>query len=115
MPAPGTTSATHSWKPGKRKKPWPATRRLPDWRLPTRDIVMLGRYPHRARFGAPAPDDRAAVARALDAGTVWINTYKQFSIATPFGGMKHSGYGREKAFEGLKSFTTIKTVAISHG
>jgi iron complex transport system ATP-binding protein len=28
---------------------------------------MLGRYPHRARFGAPSPDDRAAVARALDA------------------------------------------------
>jgi len=38
-----------------------------EWRLPARDIVMLGRYPHRARFGAPSPEDRAAVARALDA------------------------------------------------
>ena len=38
-----------------------------EWGLPARDIVMLGRYPHRARFGAPSPDDRAAVARALDA------------------------------------------------
>jgi len=38
-----------------------------EWRLPARHIVMLGRYPHRARFGAPSPDDRAAVARALDA------------------------------------------------
>jgi iron complex transport system ATP-binding protein len=38
-----------------------------EWRLPARDIVMLGRYPHRVRFGAPAPDDHAAVARALDA------------------------------------------------
>jgi len=44
----------------------PQDRRV-EWRLPARDIVMLGRYPHRARFGAPAPDDRAAVARALDA------------------------------------------------
>jgi len=44
----------------------PQDRRV-EWRLPARDIVMLGRYPHRARFGAPSPDDRAAVARALDA------------------------------------------------
>jgi iron complex transport system ATP-binding protein len=44
----------------------PQDRRV-EWRLPARDIVMLGRYPHRARFGAPAEDDRAAVRRALDA------------------------------------------------
>ncbi len=44
----------------------PQDRRV-EWRLPAADIVMLGRYPHRARFGAPTPEDRAAVARALDA------------------------------------------------
>jgi iron complex transport system ATP-binding protein len=44
----------------------PQERRV-EWRLPARDIVMLGRYPHRARFGAPTPEDRAAVNRALDA------------------------------------------------
>lgn len=38
-----------------------------EWRLPSRDIVMLGRYPHRSRFGGPTADDRAAVSRALDA------------------------------------------------
>lgn len=38
-----------------------------EWRLPSRDIVMLGRYPHRTRFGGPTAEDRAAVARALDA------------------------------------------------
>ena len=38
-----------------------------EWRLPAREIVMLGRYPHRARFGGPTADDRAAVMRALDA------------------------------------------------
>jgi acyl-CoA reductase-like NAD-dependent aldehyde dehydrogenase len=29
--------------------------------------------------------------------------------------MKHSGHGREKAFEGLRGFTTVKTIAIKHG
>lgn len=38
-----------------------------EWRLPAHDIVMLGRYPHRNRFGGPTAEDRAAVARALDA------------------------------------------------
>ncbi len=38
-----------------------------EWRLPARDIIMLGRYPHRARFGGPTAEDRAAVSRALDA------------------------------------------------
>ena len=40
------------------------------------------------------------VARALEAGTVWINTYKQLSISTPFGGFKESGFGREKGVTG---------------
>ena len=38
-----------------------------------------------------------ALGRKLQAGTVWINTYKQFSISTPFGGWRDSGLGREKA------------------
>jgi acyl-CoA reductase-like NAD-dependent aldehyde dehydrogenase len=32
----------------------------------------------------------------VQAGNVWINTYKQFSISTPFGGWRDSGLGREK-------------------
>jgi betaine-aldehyde dehydrogenase len=44
------------------------------------------------------------LGRALDAGTIWINTYKQFSIATPFGGMKESGIGREKGREGIRAY-----------
>jgi betaine-aldehyde dehydrogenase len=36
------------------------------------------------------------IGKALDAGTVWVNTYKQFSASTPFGGNKMSGMGREK-------------------
>ena len=56
------------------------------------------------------------MAHRIEAGQVFINNYGAGGgIELPFGGMKHSGYGREKAFEGLKSFTTIKTVAILHG
>jgi aldehyde dehydrogenase (NAD+) len=56
------------------------------------------------------------VAHAIEAGQVFINNYGAGGgIELPFGGMKHSGYGREKAFEGLRGFTTIKTIAIKHG
>lgn len=50
------------------------------------------------------------VARALEAGTVWINTYKQLSIATPFGGYKDSGLGREKGLTGLRLYQQTKGV-----
>ncbi len=56
------------------------------------------------------------IAHAIEAGQVFINNYGAGGgIELPFGGMKHSGYGREKAFEGLRGFTTIKTIAIKHG
>ncbi|GAA2632508.1 aldehyde dehydrogenase [Actinomadura fulvescens] len=50
------------------------------------------------------------VARRIEAGTVWINTYKQFSISTPFGGMKDSGLGREKGREGILGYMRQKSV-----
>ncbi|MEY4975066.1 MAG: hypothetical protein RIQ97_261 [Pseudomonadota bacterium] len=45
---------------------------------------------------------------ALHTGTVWINTYKQFSVSTPFGGVKDSGVGREKGRQGLLEYTRQK-------
>ena len=50
------------------------------------------------------------VARAIDTGTVWINTYKQFSISTPFGGVKDSGLGREKGREGIRAWMSQKSL-----
>ncbi|WP_321503615.1 aldehyde dehydrogenase family protein [Breoghania sp.] len=50
------------------------------------------------------------VARALEAGTVWINTYKQLSIAAPFGGFKLSGSGREKGLQGMRSYQQAKSL-----
>ncbi len=49
-------------------------------------------------------------ARRLEAGTVWINTYKQLSIATPFGGFKDSGIGREKGIGGLRLYQQTKSL-----
>lgn len=50
------------------------------------------------------------VARRIDAGTVWVNTYKQFSSSTPFGGMKESGLGREKGRGWIAAYARQKSV-----
>lgn len=50
------------------------------------------------------------VARAVEAGSVWVNTYKQSHIATPFGGFKESGIGREKGLHGLRLYSQVKSV-----
>ena len=50
------------------------------------------------------------VGRAVQAGTVWINTYKQFSIATPFGGWRDSGIGREKGRLGIVEYMEQKSL-----
>lgn len=50
------------------------------------------------------------VARAIKAGTVWVNTYKQFSISTPFGGDGASGMGREKGRAGLRAYQAQKSI-----
>jgi betaine-aldehyde dehydrogenase len=49
------------------------------------------------------------IGRALHTGTVWINTYKVFSISTPFGGIKMSGTGREKGRMSILEYTTQKS------
>lgn len=52
------------------------------------------------------------VARAITTGTVWINTYKQFSISTPFGGEKDAGVGREKGREGIRQYMAQKSLYV---
>ena len=49
------------------------------------------------------------LGRALQTGTVWINTYKVFSIATAFGGVKNSGMGREKGYASIMEYMTQKS------
>jgi aldehyde dehydrogenase (NAD+) len=56
------------------------------------------------------------IARRLRSGQVFINNYGAGGgVELPFGGVKSSGHGREKGFEALYGFTTLKTVAIHHG
>ena len=56
------------------------------------------------------------MARALRCGQVFVNNYGAGGgVELPFGGVKHSGHGREKGFEALYGFSSLKTVAIHHG
>ena len=56
------------------------------------------------------------MAKRVKSGQVFINNYGAGGgVELPFGGVKSSGYGREKGFEALYGFTTLKTVAIKHG
>ncbi len=56
------------------------------------------------------------MAKRVRSGQVFINNYGAGGgVELPFGGVKSSGYGREKGFEALYGFTSLKTVAIRHG
>jgi acyl-CoA reductase-like NAD-dependent aldehyde dehydrogenase len=59
----------------------------------TRDIVRAHRF-----------------AKEIHAGTIWINTFNMFNAASPFGGFKQSGYGREMGKHALELYTQVKSV-----
>ena len=49
-------------------------------------------------------------ARAVRAGTVWVNTYNMYDAASPFGGYKQSGFGRDLGAAALEGYTQVKSV-----
>jgi acyl-CoA reductase-like NAD-dependent aldehyde dehydrogenase len=53
------------------------------------------------------------VARALKAGTVWVNTYNLYDPALPFGGFKESGFGRDQGRDALEKYTQTKSVWVN--
>lgn len=53
------------------------------------------------------------MSSALQAGTVWVNTYRAVSFMMPFGGMKHSGIGRESGLHAIHEFLETKSTWIS--
>ena len=53
------------------------------------------------------------VAKRLDAGIIWVNTYGVLDPSLPFGGVKSSGFGRENGPEGLHHYTRTKSIVIS--
>ena len=74
-------------------------------------IAQCNDNPYGLACGIWTRDYRRAwrLGAALQAGTVWVNTYKQFSSSTPFGGVKMSGTGREKGRLGILEYTTQKS------
>lgn len=55
------------------------------------------------------------MTKRLRSGTVWVNTYRRTNYATPFGGMKQSGLGRENGLEAILEYTETKSVWIDYG
>jgi aldehyde dehydrogenase (NAD+) len=53
-------------------------------------------------------------ARNVDAGTVWINTYRASSFMSANGGFKESGYGRRGGFDAMEEFSRLKNVVIDY-
>lgn len=53
------------------------------------------------------------LAREIKAGSVWINAYNCFDSASPFGGYKQSGFGREMGSQALESYTQVKSVWVA--
>jgi betaine-aldehyde dehydrogenase len=52
-------------------------------------------------------------ARELQAGMVWINSYKRVNPGSPFGGVGQSGYGREMGFDAMREYTQVKSVWVN--
>ncbi|HLU80959.1 MAG TPA: aldehyde dehydrogenase family protein, partial [Flavobacteriaceae bacterium] len=59
-------------------------------------------------------DRTMRLSNRIEAGIVWVNTWLNRDLRTPFGGVKDSGVGREGGFEALRFFTEPKNVCISY-
>ena len=55
------------------------------------------------------------IARAIRAGTVWVNTYNLYDPSLPFGGFKQSGFGRDLGQEAIDGYLETKSVWIDLG
>ena len=75
-------------------------------------IARANDTPYGLAAGVWTKDVKKAhyVARKLQAGTVWVNTYNVYDTATPFGGYKQSGFGREMSAHALEHYTQVKSV-----
>jgi len=50
------------------------------------------------------------ISSALRAGTVWVNSFDRSSLATPFGGFKQSGFGRDRSAHAIEKYVDLKTI-----
>ena len=59
-------------------------------------------------------DKALRFAHEIDAGTVWINTFRSASMMSPVGGFKQSGYGKHNGFEAMREYSRLKNVVIDY-
>ncbi len=89
--------------------------------IPFEDLEDAARIANASEYGLAAgiwtrDITRAhALAARIQAGTVWINTYNRFDAASPYGGTKQSGFGRENGRAVLDEVTQVKTVWVATG
>ncbi|OCC03575.1 carnitine dehydratase [Labrys sp. WJW] len=88
--------------------------------VPFRDEAELIALANDTNYGLAAgiwtrDIDRAMrFARNVDAGTVWINTYRSAAYMSPSGGFKESGYGKRGGFEVMREFSRLKNVVLDY-
>ena len=89
--------------------------------IPFDDLEQAARIADETEFGLAAGiwtrdlQKAHTLARRVRAGTVWINTYNRFDAASPYGGTKQSGFGRENGRAVLDELTQLKSVWVSLG
>lgn len=87
--------------------------------LPFTDVEEVTRRANATPYGLAAGiwtrdiGQAHRLAAEIAAGTVWINTYNQTNPAVPFGGFKHSGFGREQGEAVLSHYSEIKSVWVN--
>ncbi len=87
--------------------------------IPFKDVEQVADVANQNIYGLAAAvwtnDVRKAhaVARRVKAGTVWVNAYNLYDVALPFGGYKHSGFGRELGMHAIEHYTELKSVWVN--
>jgi (Z)-2-((N-methylformamido)methylene)-5-hydroxybutyrolactone dehydrogenase len=89
--------------------------------IPFKDEEEALAIANDVRFGLAAGVWTSDIGRAfrmserIQAGTVWVNTYRAVSYMSPFGGYKDSGFGRENGIAAIREYLQLKSVWINTG
>jgi aminomuconate-semialdehyde/2-hydroxymuconate-6-semialdehyde dehydrogenase len=115
----------HGWyRAHRHRRPWAQTRTNTEEIWPGRHLQLFD--DEEDALHSPTPRLRPAASVWIrperahawhwpDVGIVWINTWLERDLRTPFGGMKQSGLGREGGLEAMRFFTEAKNVCINLG